>query len=206
MLSEEFPDVYQACAYLYHDEIPFELPDLSKPLLMEVVVRGSGEKERRFLDYWQQQGFTSARRRVLMTCSAPVSQAACCALQVIRADERLAEQSLTLFRSQLDVLTVRLPAQLEREHLFCAVAPNGELAGALHYSLSGASATLEHIAVWPQYRRMGIAKALVSAWFACCCGPCKLWVIDDNTPAVKLYASMGFTDSGRSCYSLLYQK
>ena len=76
---------------------------------------------------------------------------------------------------------------------------NGAVIGFLHCSYVLDELTLNTLAVLPEYRRQGIARAL---WEAMCermrgiCTVCYLEVRESNTPARTLYESLGFYQNG----------
>lgn len=203
LLMVEWPDVWQVYAQLWDPQLPVAFPQTNKPLLMEVVTRTDGERETPFLSYWRSQGFALAQVRneyALKPSLLPASPA----IAVRPPAQTEIGAAMVLFRTQLDVATVRLPYTLESSNMLCAFDQSGALLGALHASLAGRAGILEHLAVAPQARRHGIGKALLTTWLASPMGAeRRLWVLADNAPAIALYRSVGFQPSGRKCYSLL---
>lgn len=49
--------------------------------------------------------------------------------------------------------------RLKADMCFAALNGEGKLMGALHFSLANGVGMLEHLAVWPAYRRNGRGKA-----------------------------------------------
>ncbi len=205
LLMEEWPDVFQVYASIYDAAAPCALPQASKPLLVEVVARSQDARGAEQIQYWRRAGFVLARTRCLLEQTKPPVGGPQSSVRVSAPDDRLLAEATTLFRTGLDRLTVRLPYALESGHVLCALNGEGKLMGALHFSLANGVGMLEHLAVWPAYRRNGAASALMAAWIRQTDAvKRRLWVIDDNLPARALYAKWGFTDAARRCASLLY--
>ena len=205
LLMEEWPDVLQVYASIYDTAASCALPQASKPLLVEVVARSQDARGAEQVQYWQRTGFVLSCTRCLLEQTKPPVGGPQSSIRISKPDQRLLAESMALFRTGLDRLTVRLPHELESGHVLCALNDEGNLMGALHFSLANGVCTLEHLAVWPIYRRNGAANALMAAWIGQTeAVKRRLWVIDDNLPARALYAQWGFTDAARRCVSLLY--
>ena len=201
MLLEEWPDVYQTFLIVRDPQSPCAAPRMSRPLLAECVTRGAAP-EKGFSEFWARMGFRLSCTRRMLERTGPMPDLPAQALTVRMADGALAREARALFEENLDRLTVRLPWRLEEAEVLCALDGAGRLAGALHFSRGRGAQTLEHLAVWPQMRRLGVASALMARWL----GPegkYRLWVLEENLPALALYGRWGFGDTGRRCDSLL---
>lgn len=91
-------------------------------------------------------------------------------------------------------------SQLLLSHALTLVAHGmgGEALGMAAFQVAGDVADLLRISVKPEVRQLGIGRALVSAGVEWALGHdaerLLLEVAPDNTPALSLYRSMGFTD------------
>lgn len=96
-----------------------------------------------------------------------------------------------------DPLTGCLP---DEETLTAALAEGRLLqkdGGVLHYTVSGRTAELRHLAVLPACRGRGTAKKLVGAFLSQRGGGlCRVWTGADNDIALHLYHSFGFAEDG----------
>jgi len=73
---------------------------------------------------------------------------------------------------------------------------NNEIAGFLIYSVNGANSILECIYIDTAHRGKGLSKLLMSAYInnlANTINTYKLWVQNDNKPALSLYSNVGYT-------------
>lgn len=81
----------------------------------------------------------------------------------------------------------------------------GETAGILHCGMESRKNKLLHLAVAPEYRGRGIARALLAGWrreTEASGLPYTLWTAKGNTAAQKLYESCGFTPGKLHAYTL----
>lgn len=93
--------------------------------------------------------------------------------------------------------SLTLAAELENDcsHIFAAVDDGRAVGYVLLYIVAG-EADIVRVAVLPEYRRQGIARALLNCAFDKVEGAVFLDVRESNTPAIELYKSLGFADTG----------
>lgn len=92
----------------------------------------------------------------------------------------------------------REEVELDFSRTFIAYS-EGEAAGFVNMWLTPPMALINNIAVLPQFRRQGIAVALINAALAACgdCSSLTLEVRESNQPAIRLYNKMDFSQVGR---------
>ncbi len=100
---------------------------------------------------------------------------------------------------------IALEAELKNDcsHFYVAVENGRAIGYAGLYAVCG-EADIVRVAVLPEYRRRGAARALLSESFKANGADCVyLDVRESNTAAIKLYESLGFKDTGirKSYYS-----
>lgn len=90
-----------------------------------------------------------------------------------------------------------LEAELENDcsHIFTAVE-NGRAVGYVLLYIVAGEADIVRVAVLPEYRRQGVARALLTRAFEKIEGAVFLDVRESNIPAIELYKSLGFEDTG----------
>ena len=77
-----------------------------------------------------------------------------------------------------------------------AAEDEGIIAGYIYGEYDGERGYISHIAVAPQYRRQGMARALIAAFESRAEGDITLEVRHSNLAAVSLYKSAGFSEAG----------
>jgi len=90
--------------------------------------------------------------------------------------------------------------QMRGNNVFLAAVNNGEVMGYIGMMFVLDEGYISNVAVTGKYRRKGIAKALISALEAKCremhLSFMTLEVRESNTPAISLYAGLGFEEVG----------
>ena len=85
--------------------------------------------------------------------------------------------------------------------IFLAYEENGGIAGYCNFHLAGDQAEMYKVAVHPDFRRRGIAEAMILAGFGWAegknCTSIFLEVRCSNSPAIALYEKLGFKPAGR---------
>lgn len=205
LLTREDADAVRGYGWLFALGARPALPATAKPLLMEFVFSDEAKAPAE-LGPWLDAGLRLRCARVMMRRSGPPARPLPppAGTRLVIADQALAIRARALLTAQLDSASALIPDPLDAACVLCALDDSGALTGALHADRAGASRALRHIAVAPAARRRGIARALLSHWLAD--GSAKrqqLWVRADNQPARALYASFGFENTDRMCYTLL---
>jgi len=208
-------DFYQLYFYLNDLNVPIQI-NVDKPLVMEILYRGLGNKPAPVITYWESIGFVQHFSRDNMM--APSNKIRLPDSHSDKLKVRLASNEVEirfakeLFDSSLDKYTgdrlsyEELNTSMKSKNLLCAHYET-ELAGALQFEKKNKIVWLGHIAIHPKFRGKGIANALIleyiirnkskdSTRYA-------LWVIQDNEPAVHLYRKFGFVYGNKSTISLL---
>lgn len=91
-----------------------------------------------------------------------------------------------------------LESELKNEcsHFYVAIA-DGKAVGYVGLYIVCGEADIVRVAVLPEYRKSGIARALLNESFEMNDTECVfLDVRESNTPAINLYKSLGFEDTG----------
>lgn len=93
-----------------------------------------------------------------------------------------------------------LQYQMRGNNVFIAAVSEGEVMGYIGMMFVLDEGYISNVAVTGKYRRMGIAKALIRALEAKCremqLSFMTLEVRESNTPAISLYAGLGFEEVG----------
>lgn len=107
----------------------------------------------------------------------------------------VAEIEAACFSKPWNELSIAAELQNEFSKFFVAVE-NGKGVGYVGlYALTG-EADIVRVAVLPEYRQRGIARAVLSKSLECVEGDVFLDVRESNTAAINLYKSLGFYDTG----------
>lgn len=208
MLFEQKRTAYQLYLFLSDKVTSLQLPKLDKPVMTEVVTRTDCRREANLVHWLESLDMKLAQvrihmRRTSFQLPAHKTPAGCC---VKWPDARQARQAITLLQETLDPVLSDVPDTVETERMLCALDQEGQVRGALHFSIEGRTSLLRHLAVPAKYRRQGIASQLVRAWLELPLGDSRrLWVLESNAPAIGLYTSLGFAADDRKCYSFLYE-
>ncbi len=99
------------------------------------------------------------------------------------------------FSSPWNSLTLEAELENECSHIFTAVDGGKAVGYVLLYIVAG-EADIVRVAVLPEYRRRGVARELLTRAFEKIDGAVFLDVRESNTPAIELYKSLGFEDTG----------
>lgn len=90
-----------------------------------------------------------------------------------------------------------LEAELENDFSkFFVAVENGKAVGYVGLYVLTGEADIVRVAVLPEYRKMGIAKAVLTESLKHASGEVFLDVRESNAPAISLYKSLGFEDTG----------
>lgn len=185
--------------FLEKDAKPVPLPNFGKPLVLEQVAAAKNPpnptewKEIGFADYLQ-------RKRLFLSAKKTVIEERAVSL----AKEEEAEQILALMQRVFDPYTSALPTleilrQDLREGRILAAREGERLLGFLRFERIKGSSFLWQIAVTEEGQGRGIGRGLVRDWLFQEKDAAKfqLWVREDNPPALKMYAALGFLPDGR---------
>ena len=122
-----------------------------------------------------------------------------------------AGEILNLWRNNLDIYTSPLPTYnkiiniIEKRQMLGGYKKNNTLVAALQIGLIKNISYIDYLAVNQEYRRLGLAQALLDSYFSL---PDKisrhfLWVNETNYPAIKLYKHNGFIFDGKISSQLI---
>lgn len=101
----------------------------------------------------------------------------------------------TCFSNPWSVSDLEKQIELETSHFLVALV-NGDVAGYMGLQIFSGEGYVTNIAVLPEYRRQGIAKALIKEQMKNDMDFITLEVRESNIPAITLYAKMGFENVG----------
>ncbi len=90
---------------------------------------------------------------------------------------------------------VRESIENEHTHLYLALA-DGEVAGYMGVQIFSGEGYVTNVATLPQYRRKGVAQALIARVLQNQMDFLTLEVRESNAPAIKLYEKLGFERVG----------
>ncbi len=87
---------------------------------------------------------------------------------------------------------------IENENTFLYIADiDGNIAGYMGVQIFSGEGYVTNVATLPEFRRKGVAKALINAVFENDMEFLTLEVRNSNVPAINLYESMGFVNVGK---------
>lgn len=97
--------------------------------------------------------------------------------------------------------------ELSEGRFLCVRDDRGIPAGLLHFHTERRAAKIQHLAVRPELRRQGCARALLAA-FGHVTGGVRsvVWTQADNAPAIAFYKACGFAADGWAARVWLYKK
>lgn len=208
MLFEQKRTAYQLYLFLSDKVTSLHLPELDKPVMTEVITRTDCRREANLVHWLERLDMKLAQVRIHLrrTGFQPLQGKTAAGCFVKWPDDRQARQAIMLLQETLDSVLSDVPDAVEAERMLCALDQEGQVRGALHFSVDGKTSLLRHLAVPVEYRRRGIASQLMRAWLELPLGDSRrLWVLESNAPAIALYTSLGFAADGRKCYSFLYE-
>lgn len=97
--------------------------------------------------------------------------------------------------------------KLHHEHSLLVVREDGVMKGAMHITLQGSALWISHIAVFPDYRRQGVADKLMAMYFSEAqrlnAKRLMLWVQRQNKAATMMYIKYGFQPVNKSTISFI---
>ena len=140
-------------------------------------------------------GFSPIMQRVRLEKAPDSAKAEPCIAEKVDAKEihRLLLSCFDAETGCIPTLT-RIELDCERERIF-KVTADGKIAGIVRTDTSGGTVTIRHLCVGQDLRGKGIARRLCSM-----VGDEKrkvsVWTGKDNAPALNLYGSLGFSESG----------
>ncbi len=170
------------------------IPAIPERTVTEIPHRAGRPDEKLFLAL-RDGGFAKLFDRVRLTCQKPEKAGDAAGAETGTSAD--IPEVLELMAACFDLETGCIPtrSELERDR-FWTVRIDGRIAGCLHGSdLSGVS-ELRHLCVAETCRGRGIASTLVDAYLGELSGRARVWVRDDNVPALCLYGSRGFRPDG----------
>ena len=100
------------------------------------------------------------------------------------------------FSTPWSAQSLRESLQNENSRFYLALA-DGEPAGYIGVQIFSGEGYVTNVAVLPAYRRQGIARSLLQQALANPMDFLTLEVHESNTPAIRLYSSLGFETAGK---------
>ncbi|MDR2530097.1 MAG: GNAT family N-acetyltransferase [Oscillospiraceae bacterium] len=185
----EHRDGYQRLYFSSEGEIP-DLPDLSHILTTYLTFREAVDSAAESWLY--RQGFKLAHSLIRMSAQQqPLRRVIG---EAVRAEE---SEALKLFASAFEPIEIDLPKSGHglMESLFAVRDSSGAPMGVLYAD----GKTLAALAVEPEARGQGIAQSLIAAYVSgaeSLPGDYRVWVVDSNSPAIRLYSRVGFAPDG----------
>ncbi len=196
------------------------------PVLADLVARDSepSQMDRIIETKWKPAGFSLYKtyirllmREIPSECFEPMEYA----FQVNgrkycigTGDPLKAEEVVSLWGQCLDPFSITLPGEEETSSFIrqgkvhCITDDTGRLCAAMLRGDQGQRATVQHVCVHPDFRRLGLAHILMKASMhdAVKAGihTCFLWVDEKNHPAIQLYKRFGFEPDGMISRQLLF--
>lgn len=185
------------------------------PIVLEILYRGNKNFPRIQQAFWLQSSFEShitrdcyfLKNKEILKIESNVSLKIKLAgsLEEIQYVKHLMDLHLDLYTG--DNLSFDEIRQFSKDDLVYIAYSEGMPCGFLQAELKNSVFWLGHIVVDSAFRGKGIASALVNYYInqgkQKNCNQFQLWVIKDNTPAIKLYKKFGFTYLNKSTYSML---
>jgi len=116
------------------------------------------------------------------------------------------DEAVTLFSQCFTELRGDLPCRGSFQSLAAVRGDDGVPLGIIHYD---DAKTVLLIAVRAEARRRGIAETLLAHYAAVTThmrGDCKLWVLEDNANALRLYEKIGFVADGLKSDMYVYNQ
>lgn len=190
--------------------------ETEEPVVMEILYRGEKFFPTDVIDYWKQNGFIQHLSRDLMANSInkivlPESVNDNVVVTYAKKESEI-EYAYNIIKNTFDTYTGDILSREEvkrfaqNDEILLATI-DGESCGILQLEIKNNVSWLGHIAVDPSFRQQGIANVLVNAWIKRTADQPKaryqLWVIQDNTPALRLYNKYGFVYANKSTISML---
>jgi|WetSurSiteA1Bulk_404760.scaffolds.fasta_scaffold13435_2 ribosomal protein S18 acetylase RimI-like enzyme len=207
---------YYKLYYYINDQAELMVPDSIEPIMMEILFRGEAHRPREIIAYWEKCGFRQHLTRNLMMASynqliLPEGQSSDIEIRYAVSDMEIVF-SKDLIESTFDkytgdILTLEeIKSFVKNKSIICAYL-SGNLCGILQSEIKNSVVWLGHIAVKPEFRGNGIAKALVRKYIINNAmqpnTKFHLWVIQNNTQATNLYQQFGFVYGNKSSVSML---
>lgn len=163
------------------------------------------------VDFLGQYGFTALFDRMRMLRPEGDFPEISGNVRLAEIDEKSDARSvMAVLRACFDVKTGCLPGEdelyqdIKDGHVVVGCLDDG-IVGVLHFSNHGAVSQLRHLAVLPNARRRGIAKAMADFYLNAIGGKKSVvWVRCENYGALQLYKSCGYSPDGWT--SRVYEK
>lgn len=195
LLFIENGDIFSLYYYLLDDKV---LPALSWPkkVVLEIPFRPKADKS--IISFWEKIGFKNMFTRVRLVHTTQELEK-----QVEIPSRVEAQEAYSLLLSCFDVDTGCIPSveQLEKDAmnglLLSRRDKEGQLIALLQVQPKRRVAELHHLAVLPEYRGEGLAKALIQEFIECFGDKTlQLWVREDYAVARHIYEKNGFCPDG----------
>lgn len=187
-------EFYEFYFYALSESVAF--PEFSEPLIADVV--GNGAK------VLENNGFFKILERVKLEINSNTDSM----VAGKKSEKADAVEIFSLLKNSFNEFTGYIPnfSQVEKEceeGYFYKYSENGKIAGALRWGKTGKTAQIKHLCVSDKFRGMGIGKSLTKD-FLTENPKAIVWTGKENTAAIKLYKSFGFSES--NIESTVYRK
>jgi ribosomal protein S18 acetylase RimI-like enzyme len=214
LIAEEYCErlyYYSASQAPLRGEARRELEAESRIIAMDIVTRNlCADTENPEESQWIRSGFHKRCTYQRMAASAEQAAETEAAASAVLDGQFTVQTSgeghipaiRALWRQSLDPLSIARPDDTELRALFAAgsvrmIMRGGSLCAVMVSYPQGKTATIDHVAVHPSFRRQGLARALLAASIRrdlqSGIASFRLWVDRTNEPAIRLYRAFAFT-------------
>jgi GNAT superfamily N-acetyltransferase len=185
----------------------------AKPIVTEIAYRERDAALKEAVQYLRECGFESILHRVHLTHGTDGGSAAVSTMPVPhKASPTDTAEVMQLMKSCFDDLTGCIPEEDELYADICSGGvtvtddDTGAAAGLIHFSVSGKSAEIRHLAVRSDMRGKGLSLQLVNSMLSAADGlKVSVWTGEQNTAALSTYRECGFKPDGRQSEVLIYR-
>jgi GNAT superfamily N-acetyltransferase len=203
--------------YYYLNDFGEALRPLPKePVVLEIIYRGEAKKPIDEMKYWERCGFRKHLTRDNMVASYNQLTLPAADNQHVKISYAGSENEVLFVKDQMnssldkytgDQMSTEELKEAARSRNILIASSEGESAGFLRFYTKNNVVWLGHIVVAPEFRGKGIANELVRAYILDNVNESntryQLWVLQENTGAVKLYQKFGFIYANKSSASML---
>lgn len=202
LLLFKMRDGYQIMYFYMNSEEPV-LPEIPHGTVCEIAYRDKDQPLINTSLFLQNNGFTKLFSRDRLLLPALGKYEADTTVSFAKPDEFDTVKSILY--SCFDKRTGCLPSDgdiisdIEANNIFVKRNEEGKPVGLIHISVQKAFSEIRHLAINEEYRGKGLSSSLLGSFLKCAEGRIRVWVRNDNVPAVKAYMKFGFiNDSMKS--------
>ena len=197
-----------------------------EPLLLDLVARNGDveQMDQLIKKKWNPVGFVNYKTYIRLLLRKPFSESVEPLGNTYTANEQefiigtgdpsMAEEIVQLWAQCLDPFSTSLPIREEvasfiaQGKVYYITDARHRLCAAMLMANQGQRATVQHVCVHPDYRRLGLGNVLMKASMRTAgyagVHTYLLWVDAMNHPAIQLYMSLGFEPDGLTSRQLLF--